>query len=49
MALARGVRLHPHLDDWLIRAPSLEEAQVNTRGGPNILRLDNQSREVRAQ
>ena len=29
MALTRGVRLHQYLDDWLIRAPSKEEAQVN--------------------
>ena len=31
MALTRGVRLHQYLDDWLIRAQSQEEAQVNTQ------------------
>ena len=31
MALARGIRLHQYLDDWLIRAQSQEEAQVNTQ------------------
>ena len=31
MALTRGVRLHQYLHDWLIRVPSQEEAQVNTR------------------
>ena len=31
MALTRGIRLHQYLDDWLIRAQSQEEAQVNTR------------------
>ena len=30
MALTRGVGLHQYLDDWLIRAPSQEEAQANT-------------------
>ena len=30
MALSRGIRLHQYLDDWLIRAQSQEEAQVNT-------------------
>ena len=30
MALSRGLRLHQHLDDWLIRSQSQEEAQVNT-------------------
>ena len=29
MALTRDVRLHQYLDDWLIRAQSHEEAQVN--------------------
>ena len=29
MALTRGIRLHQYLDDWLIRAQSQEEAQVN--------------------
>ena len=31
LALTRGIRLHQYLDDWLIRAQSQEEAQVNTR------------------
>ena len=31
MALSRGIRLHQCLDDWLIRAQSQEEAQVNTQ------------------
>ena len=30
MALSRGIRLHQYLHDWLIRAQSQEEAQVNT-------------------
>ena len=31
MALARGLRLHQYLDDWLIRSQSQEEAQVLTQ------------------
>ena len=31
MALSRGLRIHQHLDDWLIRSQSQEEAQVNTQ------------------
>ena len=31
MALSRGIRLHHYLDNWLIRAQSQEEAQINTR------------------
>ena len=31
MALTRGIRLHQYLGDWLIRAQSQEEAQVNTQ------------------
>ena len=31
MALSRAVRLHQYLDDWLIRAQSQKEAQVNTQ------------------
>ena len=31
MALSREIRLHQYLDDWLIRAQSQEEAQVNTQ------------------
>ena len=31
MALSRGIRLHQYLDNWLIRAQSQEEAQVNTQ------------------
>ena len=52
MALTMGVRLHQYLDDWLIRAPSQEEAQENTQDSirsDTVLRVDNQSREVRTQ
>ena len=31
MALTKGVTLHQYLDDWLIRAASQEEEQVNTQ------------------
>ena len=31
MALTRGIRLHQYLDDWLIRAQSQKEAQVNNQ------------------
>ena len=31
IALTRGIRLHQYRDDWLIRAQSQEEAQVNTQ------------------
>ena len=31
MTLTKGIRLHQYLDDWLIRAQSQEEAQVNTQ------------------
>ena len=31
MALTRGIRFHQYLDDWLIRAQSQKEAQVNTQ------------------
>ena len=31
MALARGLRLHQYLDNWLIRSLSQKEAQVNTQ------------------
>ena len=31
MALSKGIRHHQYLDDWLIRAQSQEEAQVNTQ------------------
>ena len=31
MALTRGIRLHQYLDDWLNRAQTQEEAQVNTQ------------------
>ena len=31
MALSKGIRFYQYLDDWLIRAPSQEEAQVNTQ------------------
>ena len=30
-SVKRGVRLHQYLDDWLIRAQSQKEAQVNTQ------------------
>ena len=30
-ALTREVRLHQYLDDWLVRAQSQKEAQVNTQ------------------
>ena len=36
MALTRGIRLHQYLDDWLIRAQSQEEAQVNTQTVVNL-------------
>ena len=36
MALTRGVRLHQYLEDWLIRAPSQEEAQANTQTMANL-------------
>ena len=31
MALSKGIRLHQYRDDWLIRAQSQEEAQINTQ------------------
>ena len=31
MALSKGIRFHQYLDDWLIRAQSQEEAQINTQ------------------
>ena len=31
MAVPRGIRLHQYPDNWLIRAQSQEEAQVNTQ------------------
>ena len=31
MALSRGLRIHQHLDDWLIRSQSQEEAHLNTQ------------------
>ena len=36
MALSRGIRLHQYLDDWLIKAQSQEEAQVNTQTVVNL-------------
>ena len=36
MALSRGIKLHQYLDDWLIKAPSQEEAQVNTQTVVNL-------------
>ena len=31
ISLSKGIRLHQYQDDWLIRAQSQEEAQVNTQ------------------
>ena len=31
MALSQGIRIHQHLDDWLIRAQSPEESSHNTK------------------
>ena len=31
VALSRGIRIHQYLDDWLIRAQSLEESSHNTK------------------
>ena len=46
---ADGIRLHQYLDDWLIRAWSQEEVQMNTqdsgRSDP-VLRVDNKSEEI---
>ena len=51
MALSRGIRLHQYLDDWLIRAQSQEEVQVNmqTVVDLTVLRVDNKSGEVRTE
>ena len=52
MALTRGIRLHQYLDDWLIRAQSQEEAQVNTQTveePDSVLRVDNKSGEIRTK
>ena len=49
MAFTRELRLHQYLADWLIRAQSQEEAQVNTEdsGRPDsVLRVDNKSGET---
>ena len=49
MALTRGIKLHQYLDDWLIRAQSLEEAQVNTQDSGRsdlVLRVDHKSGEI---
>ena len=40
--------IHQYMDDWLIKAPSQEEAQVNTQTVVD-LRVYNQSKEVRTQ
>ena len=53
MALTRGIRLHQYLDDWLIRAQSQEEAQVNNtrdsgRSDP-VHRVDNKSGEIQTK
>ena len=48
MAPTRGVRLDQYPDDWLFRAQSQKEAQVNTRGRRDtVLRVDNKSGEAR--
>ena len=51
MALTRGIRLYQYLEDWLIRALSQEEAQVNTQimVDLTVLRVGNRSREFQAQ
>ena len=51
MALSTGIRLHQYLNDWLIRAQSQEEAQVNTQTVVDltVLRVDNKSGEVRTK
>ena len=52
MALSRGIRLHQHLDDWLIRAPvsGKSTSKHSDSGGPNsVLRVDNKSGEVRTK
>ena len=52
MALTRGARLHQYLDDWLIRAQSQKEAQMNTQTVVDLtqsFRVDNKSGKVRTQ
>ena len=51
MALTKGIRLHQFLDDWLIRAQSQEEVQVNTHNGrpDSVLRVDNKSGEIKTK
>ena len=52
MALTRGIRLHQYLDDWLIRAQSQEEAQVNNQDSDRsdpVLGVDNKSGEIRTK
>ena len=52
VALTRGIRLHQYLDDWLIRAQSQEEAQVNTQTVVDLTQpqmVDNKSGEVRTK
>ena len=44
-----GIRLHQYLDDWLIRAQSQEEAQVNTQDSGRSDRVHNKSREIRTE
>ena len=46
MALSRGIRPPQNLDDWLIRAQSQEEAQVNTQ---TVVDLTQSSGEVRTK
>ena len=36
MALTRGIGLPQHLDDWLIRSQSQEEAQVNSQAAVDL-------------
>ena len=47
----KGIRLHQYLDDWLIRAQSQEEAQVNTQTVVDLTQswVDNKSGEVRTK
>ena len=37
VAITRGIRLHQYVDDWLIRAQSQEEAQMNTQTAVDLI------------